>query len=473
MSKLKDVSLTFASNVLATLISMVVTLILPKFLGVTDYSYFQLYIFYFSYIGLLHFGWADGVFLRYGGAYYENLDRRAFSAQLRLYSAFQIIVAALLFAALLVFHPAAEKTRVFSMVIVAAIFANIRFLIQYILQGTSRIKEYATTVIVDKCVYILLVLVLLFAGEKRFGAYIIANLLGVAASLCYGLYCCRDIVASPAVGFKIAIEETWKNLSAGIKLMLAQLASQLIIGIVRQAIEMRWSVEQFGKVSLSLSISNMLMLLINAVAIVLFPMLRRLQKERLAPMYKNIRSVLMIPLFFMLLFYYPGKTLLSLWLPQYAESLRYLALLFPMCIFESKMSLLINTYLKTMRKEKTLMKVNVGVMLLSLILSGITVFVLEDIDLAVFSIVLLLGLRSVTAEAAISKALKVSVVPDMLAELALVAAFIIASWWVSGITGLMLYMVAYAIYCCWKRKEIVQIVAMLKRMFRHKRANGT
>ena len=164
MSKLKDISLTFASNVLATLISMVVTLILPKFLGVTDYSYFQLYIFYFSYVGLLHFGWADGVFLRYGGAYYENLDKRVFSGQLRIYSAVQMIIAAMLFVALSVFRPNAEKTQVFSMVIVAAIFANIRFFIQYILQGTSRIKEYAATVIVDKCVYISLVLVLLLIG---------------------------------------------------------------------------------------------------------------------------------------------------------------------------------------------------------------------------------------------------------------------------------------------------------------------
>ena len=158
MSKLKDVSLTFASNILATLISMIVTLLLPKFLGVTDYSYFQLYIFYFSYVGLLHFGWADGVFLRYGGAYYKDLDKRTFSAQLRMYSAFQGIVAVLLFVVLFAFQPGMEKTQVFSMVIVAAVCANIRVLIQFILQGTSRIKEYATTVIIDKCVYILLVL---------------------------------------------------------------------------------------------------------------------------------------------------------------------------------------------------------------------------------------------------------------------------------------------------------------------------
>ena len=38
------------------------------------------------------------------------------------------------------------------------------------------------------------------------------------------------------------------------------------------------------------------------------------------------------------IFYYPIKLILSTWLPQYADSLRYMALLFPICIYESKMS---------------------------------------------------------------------------------------------------------------------------------------
>lgn len=458
MSKIKDISFTFISNLVSTLISMVITLILPRYLGVTDYSYFQLFIFYFSYVGLLHFGWADGVFLRYGGAYYDQLDKKKFSSQLRYYSVLQVIIAASLFAFMMLCSPIPEKKQVFTLVIIAAVFANIRFLIQYILQGTGRIQEYAIMVVIDRLSYILLVLLLLFLGEKRFVAYIIANLSGVVVALLYGLYCCRDIVFSPPSEKKAAFTETRENLMVGIKLMIAQLSSQLIIGIVRQAIEIQWSVEAFGKVSLSLSISNMLMLFINAVAIVLFPMLRRMDKERLAPMYKNIRSILMLPLFLMMVFYYPGKIILSLWLPQYAESLRYLALLFRMCVFESKMSMLVNTYLKTLRKEKTILKVNASIMLLSLFLSGIIVFLIKSIDLAVFSIIILLGSRSIAAEIALSKVLNVKVVQDILAEVSMVAVFIFASWIIQGVAGLLVYLVAYAGYCIWKRSEIANLV---------------
>ena len=47
-----------------------------------------------------------------------------------------------------------------------------------------------------------------------------------------------------------------------------------------------------------------------------------------------------------------------MWLPQYAESLRYMVILLPICIFDGKMSLLCNTYLKVLRKERQLFYFN-------------------------------------------------------------------------------------------------------------------
>lgn len=73
---IKNFSYTLTSNIIAFLISALVTFIVPKVLGVENYSYFQLYLFYVSYTGFLHFGWADGIYLRYGGKYYEELDRK-------------------------------------------------------------------------------------------------------------------------------------------------------------------------------------------------------------------------------------------------------------------------------------------------------------------------------------------------------------------------------------------------------------
>lgn len=65
-----------------------------------------------------------------------------------------------------------------------------------------------------------------------------------------------------------------ENISVGIKLMFANIASMLIIGIVRFGIERAWDVATLGKVSLTLSILNMI-IFINAVGIIMFPTLRR------------------------------------------------------------------------------------------------------------------------------------------------------------------------------------------------------
>ena len=90
-----------------------------------------------------------------------------------------------------------------------------------------------------------------------------------------------------------------------------------------------------------------------------------------------------------LLVYYPLKALLAWWLPQYNESLHYVAILFPLCFFESKVVLLFNTYLKALRKELLLLKINISTVIFSIILTVIFVFYLHNIELTVLSILLL------------------------------------------------------------------------------------
>ena len=154
--------------------------------------------------------------------------------------------------------------------------------------------------------------------------------------------------------------------------MISNLISLFIIGVVRFFIERTWDTTTFGKVSLTISISNLLMVFIRAVALVMFPMLRRTNSDKLSGIYNTMRTCLMIPLLGMLVCYYPAKVILSAWLPQYADSLIYMALLFPMCVFESKMSMLIETYMKTLRKEKWLLMVNVTTVSLSVVITLIT-----------------------------------------------------------------------------------------------------
>ena len=56
---LKNIIMAFSAQGLSLIISIMMSLVMPYFLGVVDYSYWQLYIFYIGYVGFFHFGLND------------------------------------------------------------------------------------------------------------------------------------------------------------------------------------------------------------------------------------------------------------------------------------------------------------------------------------------------------------------------------------------------------------------------------
>src|SRR5699024_311861 len=102
---------------------------------------------------------------------------------------------------------------------------------------------------------------------------------GKFISLIFAAYACKEIVFKKIDSFYLTISEAIVNINIGIKLMFANIAGMLIIGIVRFGIERVWDVATFGKVSLTLSISKMIMIFINAIGIIMYPLLRRTKPE--------------------------------------------------------------------------------------------------------------------------------------------------------------------------------------------------
>jgi len=246
--------------------------------------------------------------------------------------------------------------------------------------------------------------------------------------------------------------------------MFSNIASMFIVGVVRFGIERTWDVVTFGKVSLTLSISNLMITLINAVGIIMFPILRRTNQDNLPNIYLSMRTILMVVLLGLLIVYYPLKEILQIWLPQYADSLIYMALLFPMCVYEGKMALLINTYLKTLRKEKLMLTINVVSVLLSILLTTLMTLIFENLLLTILSIVVLLAFRSALAEVFISRILKVSVYKDTLLEMLMSTLFILISWFLNSWIGIVLYLCIYGVYLLVKRREIIGTFNKVKQL---------
>lgn len=463
----KNFSYTLSSNLISLIISSLVIFVVPKIIGVEEYGFWQVYLFYSFYVGFLHFGWNDGIYLRYGGEQYRNLNKKLFFSQFWMLFFSQIAISIfIILLSRLLYSSATNELFIFKMIAINLVIVNMRLMLLYILQATNRMKEYSISTILDRLMYALFITLLISFGINQYKPMIVADLLGKFISLLYLIYICRDIVLRKISDFYFSFKDTIENISAGINLMFANIASSLIIGIVKFGIQIVWSVAIFGKVSLTLSVSNLLMTFINALSLAIFPILRRTDRDKLSGMYSVIRTLLMIILLGLLVIYYPLKEILSLWLPQYADSLEYMALIFPMVIYESKVALLTNTYLNTLRKEKNVLRVNISTVFVSLISTLVFTFYLKNLFLTMLSIVFILAFRSILSELVLSKIININIKKDITLEVILSIIFILTGWFIDSWVGVMIYLISYFIYLLIKKKDIINTYNLFKDILR-------
>jgi len=460
----RNLSAAFLANIAQLAGSILLTLLLPKFLGVAEYSYYQLYIFYTSYAGFFALGWTDGLNLRHGGEYYGQIDRQSMHGQLRVFSLMELVLS-LGVCMLAIWTSDSGRAAVWVTVGLCLMIYLPRAFLHNLLQATNRINSHALGLMIDRGVHIALTMLGLALGRADAVWFIASELIGRFCGGVYIFLVCRDVLKAKPCGFGKVKEEAAKNISCGFVLMISNIAGMLIIGVVRQGIELCWDVETFGKLSLTLAVSNMLMTFINSVAMVLFPILRRSPEKALAGAYRGMRMTLMLPMLGVLVLYYPVRALLTAWLPQYADSLRYTAILFVMCVYESKMSMLVNTYMKTLRREKMLLRCNLVALAASLLLTVLTCGVLRNLDLAVLSIVALVALRSSVAESMLSDTLGMDFRRDLLIEHAMAGVFIAANWLIGGIAGMAVYAAAYGLFLALYRRETAEVLSGIRQKY--------
>mgnify|MGYP000921584172 CR=1 FL=1 len=459
---IKNLSYSFSVNLFSALISILMIFLLPKVMSVEEYGAWQLYLFCLSYVGFFPLGWIDGIYLRYGGKKYNELDKNVFAGQFYAL-AFVEMVVALVFIFYAKFGVEEQfNSDVIKTVSIVGVFVILTAFSSFILQITNRIKDYAKLVIYERALFFFLILAYVAMGFSGYKGLLFISLATRFLAFIFGCFLVKEIVCSKVTGFATTFGEMHANISAGIKLMFANIAGMLLIGIIRFGISQEWDVVTFGKVSLTLGVSNFMIVFISAVSVVLFPILKRINQERLPEIYIVLRNCLSVLLLGLLIFYYPLKSLLIIWLPKYADSLIYMAVLLPVCLFESKVSMLINTYLKSLRQEKLMLRINWIAVIVSVSTTMITVWLLHNLELAIMSIVLVFAFRCVLAEYFLSELLKIELRKDILLELGMVCLFVTVSWFIDSWLCTLIYSCGYAIYLFVKKDDIGALMKTMR-----------
>lgn len=454
---------SFGTQLVSIVVSMVMTLGIPRVLSIEDYGYWQLFIFYIGYIGFFQLGLSDGLYLRLGGSNFNALNKRIVKSELLYSMFFQLLIGILLVVYIYIYSdiesPRREILFYFS---VYLIIGNLYTWLGFILLATNNIKTYSKSVLIEKVLFILILGVLLFIKLITFHYLIIFYTLCKALSLLYLIYPFKSFRKVKVYDLKKSFTFIKNDISTGIILMLSNVVSTLILGIGRFAIDDKWDIITFGKVSLALSATFFFILLISQVSYSLFPLLRKIKydKQKVILQYgSSLIGVLMLGFFIL---YYPLVYILNIWIPKYSDSLQYLIILLPICLYEGKMKMINTTYIKVLNKQKSLLIINFIVLTVSILLTVFSVYYLENIYALLFSMLFSLALRSIISQVYLFKIFNLKVDSQLFIEIVLSVVFIVSVLYMGSLYSFVIYSLCYVVYLFSIKSKIYEYIIYFK-----------
>lgn len=453
----KNLAFSFSSQGLQFVQSVLMSLLIPKVLGIEEFGFWQLFIFYTQYGGFFHLGLNDGVTLKIGGEYYNSLNFASLGVQLRLSILSQIL---LLLPFLLWGVWAVNSQRLF-VSILSCIFIlvnNLSSFLSYVLQATNRIKEYSFSRVIDTVFFLIFLVLFLIIKITDFRYYVIIYLLGRFVGL---VYC--GLEAKEILWHFIyqKYNNTFfchflSNVKNGLSLVLANIASMLILGFGRFLVDKVYGIESFSKISFMIMIANFFLTFLNQASLVLFPELRRRDYSKQRIFFEKTSNIFasVAPLF--MLIYYPIAYALPLWLPDYSDSLIYLLFLLPLCFFDGKMQLVGNTMFKVINDTRGLLLCNLFSLCFSIGLVSFSIYVLKNILFAVISMLIAIIIRGYMADFLMKKKLGLrNSYGQLFQELGMVMLFWIVSLWLPN----------YIAFICFALISIPTSIYKLKKSF--------
>lgn len=438
----RNFSYAFAAQGVALAVGCITNLILPRVLGAEDFSWWQLFTFYATYIPCLALGINDGVYLRYGGKDKSQLDPAALRSQFWVGAAFQLVLAAAL-GALMGLAVADPQRRAVLLGALAYFWLySCHNHLGYLFQARGETDVYSRSVIWSKGAYLAGQCLLLGAGTAGVADLMALYIGSAGLGFLYLWARIRGEFRGAGLRFALGAAECRRSAGAGISLMVSNLCAMLVLGVGRQVVDLRWGVLAFGQISFSLTLINFGLTFLSQVSMVLFPALRRVSGDQQAVYCRRLEEGLYLLLPWIYVLALPGRALLEWWLPEYRQSLAWLPLVLPICYFDCKMNLLGNTFLKVLNRQTQLLKINLATILASLALSAAGAWVLDSMVWVVLGMAASIALRSVWAGRVLRRALHLPGRGYDGRDLALAAVFLAASlalpWgWVTALMALL------------------------------------
>lgn len=364
---LKNSIYVLTSQTINLVLGIIRSVLLPILLGVINFGYWQVYLLFLSFAGAFAIGINDGIYLRYGKYSYEELPHKKLRTMTWLFIIMQIMMAVVI-----LFFVRSESVPDRKIAIQWAVInipiIGLTGIFGCIMQATNQLKKFSLFAMVDKALVLFLVFLILIFKFNSYQYVIFADTFSRLIALLLMMISCKELILGKLTHLNEALYELWENFSIGIKVMIASLTGMLILNFGSLYIERNKPIEIYSVYSFSTSTMALVLILVGALGMVIYPTLSRLEGNKYPRYYLKMNKILNVFIYFVMFIYYPLTVFIQVFMHKYTGLFPYLPIIFGIIIIQSKMHILINPYYKLLREETKMFWSNITGVIIAIVL---------------------------------------------------------------------------------------------------------
>jgi O-antigen/teichoic acid export membrane protein len=369
-----------SSNLIVLISSIINGLLLPYILSIDNFADFKTYILFVSFVGFLHFGFVDGINIKYGGFSEKEVDNNEFKLFHNFFLLFQFIILFLVIGIGFV-----TCNKIILLVGLSVLPVNLQSFFLFYYQALGSFKEYSKATVIAPLTSISLTLVLVLLGVKEFQYYVLSNIIGFLLSSIYLEFKFQNLTKnsgkfkmnSTSLLCLIKRKENKVVFISGIFILLGNMIFGLFFDLGMWMVKIYFNNEGFANFALGVSLISFIIIFINTINKTFYPYLFHNFTKDIIKKYKSILYVLGS---FSLIGFFLIREMVILFLPKYVDSLPITSILISsipgMLIVKS---IYANSY-KILKKEKDFMFDSLKYLAIAIVITVLSFFYFKSLN---------------------------------------------------------------------------------------------
>ncbi|MDR7813046.1 hypothetical protein [Lacrimispora sp.] len=314
------------ANVLNMIFSIGTNFLLPKYLSVESYSQIKTYQLYITYVAVLHFGYNDGMYLKFGGRSINEVYNEEIQKNISTLKLFQFIMTICSVCVAFGLHDTALL-----MAAIAILPQNMIAYFKNFYQAIGEFKKYSRIMnMTTGLTFAINLFLIAVIRTDRYQVYLVGYII-LSVILWFVLeYSLQRIKEFKPFAFDFSLRELYENVASGILLLLGNFSSQLLTGMNRWFVKGLMDTLAFAQYSFAVSMENFLNVAVTPISVTMYNYFCNHDENkdiiRIRELVIAFATVIVATAF-------PVKFILEIFLQKYLDSVTVIFLLFAAQIF--------------------------------------------------------------------------------------------------------------------------------------------